>query len=396
MGVDWTQLPPELVESIAKKLTIYADYLRFRVVCHSWLACVPKTPQHLPPQLPWLMLPQSQPNQTHRAFFNLSNSRVHFLHLPEASHRKRRCGSSHGWLVILDETPTVLLVNPLTRAKRHLPPLSAFPNVVRFDYSEVGREYALQSSSGDVYTRSLAQMRDSFLKKVVLSSSPLEASGFTALAILSQTGDLAYCRDGDQSWTFIDGARSFSEDVISVNGLFYAVDSKGVVAVCDVEGPSAPRVAIIPTPRLDDAADMRYLVNLGADLLLVSRHLEIERWDNINVNYRTTGFVVFRMNWVGERWEKVENLGERMVFIGENSSFSLSASDFPGSVGNCIYFTDDYSESNYESGLGGYDSGIFRIWDGTIQELPPYPRNSNYEVHWPPGSLPLWVIPNPC
>lgn len=239
-------------------------------------------------------------------------------------------------------------------------------------------------------------MRDSFLKKVVLSSSPLEASGFTALAILSQTGDLAYCRDGDQSWTFIDGARSFSEDVISVNGLFYAVDSKGVVAVCDVEGPSAPRVAIIPTPRLDDAADMRYLVNLGADLLLVSRYLEIERWDNTNVNYRTTGFVVFRMNWAGARWEKVENLGERMVFIGENSSFSLSASDFPGSVGNCIYFTDDYSESNYESGLGGYDSGIFRIWDGTIQELPPYPRNSNYEVHWPPGSLPLWVIPNPC
>ncbi|RXH73370.1 hypothetical protein DVH24_013054 [Malus domestica] len=119
----------ELAESISKKLTTYADYLRFRVVCHSWRASVPKTPHHLPPQLPWLMLPQSQPNQSHRAFFNLSNSRVHFLHLPEASHRKCRCGSSHGWLVILDETPSVLLVNPLTRARRHLPPSPPSPTL---------------------------------------------------------------------------------------------------------------------------------------------------------------------------------------------------------------------------------------------------------------------------
>ncbi|TQE07523.1 hypothetical protein C1H46_006843 [Malus baccata] len=402
MEVDWTQLPPELAESISKKLTIYADYLRFRVVCHSWRASVPKTPHHLPPQLPWLMLPQSQPNQSHRAFFSLSNSRVHFLHLPEASHRKRRCGSSHGWLVILDETPSVLLVNPLTRAKRHLPPLSTFPNVVRFDYSDVGREYALVSPSGDVYTRSLTDMRDSFLKKVVLSSSPLEARGFTftAVAIVNQTGDLAFCRDGDQTWTFIDGAQSYSEDVVSVNGLFYAVDKKGTVAECDVNGPSPPRVRLIRTPRLEDA-DMRYLVSSGDDLLLVSRYLEIDYGygflvDNANVNYRTAKFDVFRMNWLGERWDKVENLGDRMVFIGENSSFSLSASDFPGSLGNCVYFTDDYSESNNESGVWGYDSGIFKLWDGTIQELPPYPRNSNYEVHWPAGSLPLWVTPNPC
>ncbi|KAK9946857.1 hypothetical protein M0R45_012300 [Rubus argutus] len=44
MAADWTQLPPELVESISKKLKIYADYLRFRGVCHSWQACVPENP----------------------------------------------------------------------------------------------------------------------------------------------------------------------------------------------------------------------------------------------------------------------------------------------------------------------------------------------------------------
>ncbi|KAL6208522.1 hypothetical protein ACLB2K_019471 [Fragaria x ananassa] len=93
-------------------------------------------------------------------------------------------------------------------------------------------------------------------------------------------------------------------------------------------------------PRLDDA-DMRYLVNSGADLLLVSRYLDVDHNivnDDANVNCRTVGFDVFRMNWMGPRWEKVENLGDRMLFIGENSSFSLSASDFSGCVGNCIYF----------------------------------------------------------
>lgn len=397
MAADWTQLPPELVESISKKLKIYADYLRFRGVCHSWQACVPKSPQHLPPQLPWLMLPQSQPNQSHRAFYNLSNSRVHFLHLPEASHRKRRCGSSHGWLVILEETPSVLLVNPLTRVKRHLPPLSTFPNVVSFDHSQIGREYVLRSLSGELYTRSLIQMRDSFVKKLVLSSSPLQQEGFIALTIVNQSGDLAFCREGDQNWTFIDEARCYSEDAVFLNGLLYAVDNHGMVAECDVEGPF-PVVRIIQTPRLEDA-DMRYLVNSGPDLLLVSRYLDVDHdivSDDANVNYRSVGFDVFRMNWMGPRWEKVEHLGDRMLFIGENSSFSLLASDFPGCVGNCIYFTDDYSELNYESGVGGYDSGIFRLWDGTIQELPPYPRNSDYQLHWPPGSLPLWVIPNPC
>ncbi|KAL6185702.1 hypothetical protein ACLB2K_041829 [Fragaria x ananassa] len=66
-----------------------------------------------------------------------------------------------------------------------------------------------------------------------------------------------------------------------------------------------PCVRIIQTPRLDDA-DMRYLVNSGADLLLVSRYLDVNHdiVNDENVNYRTVGFNVFMMNWMGLRWEK--------------------------------------------------------------------------------------------
>lgn len=112
-------------------------------------------------------------------------------------------------------------------------------------------------------------MRDSFFKKRVLSSSPLGPNGFTALAILNQTGDLAFCRNGDRSWTFIDGARSYSEDVVFRDGLFFAVNKYGGVAVCDLGGGS-PSVSFIDTPR-KMGADLQYLVNSGVDLLLVPR-----------------------------------------------------------------------------------------------------------------------------
>lgn len=134
---------------------------------------------------------------------------------------------------------------------------------------------------------------------------------------------------------------------------------------------------------------MQYLVSSGDDLLLVSRYLDID-YDNNSVElYRTVGFDVFRMVWGGPRWEKVEELGDGMLFIGQNSSLSLSASDFPGCIGNCIYFTDDYSDLNYESAFGECDSGIFRLCDGTIE----CKWNSHFTEHWP---TPIWVSPNPC
>jgi hypothetical protein len=393
MAVDWTQLPRELVESIADKLTIYADYLQFRAVCHSWRSSVPNTPRHLPPQLPWLMLPLVQSNRSHRAFFDLSARKLHHLQLLEAtSHRKRSCGSSHGWLVILDESPAVLLLNPLTRARFHLPPLSAFPNIVSFNYSEVGMEYALRAVSGEIYRRSLREMRDTFIKKVVLSSAPLN-NNFIALAILNYYHLLAYCKNGDRSWSFIHGANFFCEDVIYYNDLFYAVDKNGAIAVCDVNGAS-PRVSVIRPPLQLDG-DMQYLVNSGDDeLLLVTRYVDLQ-YDDIDpyapiVFYKTMRFEVFKMNWSEPLWERVTSLGDRMLFIGESTSMSFLASNFRGCLGNCIYFTDDCEF--YDGSFGDYDLGIFKLWDGSIEPLPCYPRNPDSQTHWPP----IWVTPNPC
>lgn len=395
MSVDWTQFPKELVDIISKKLTIYGDYLRFQAVCRTWRSSVPSIPTHLPPQLPWLMLPKSQSRlQPRRAFFDLSNHKVHILNLSEAASRKRSCGSSHGWLVLLDETPEVILLNPLSRAKLFLPPLSSFPNVIAFNYSHIGREYLLLLlSSGDRYTRNLRQMRDYFIKKVVLSSSPGMDTGFFALAILNQTGDLAYCRNGDNCWRLIEGLLSYCEDVIFFKGSFYAVDKYGTIMVCDLRGYT-PKISIVETPR-QLGGDMQYLVGLGDELLLVTRYLDLEldfEPSRQNLIFRTNRFEVFRLDASGLQWERILNLGDNMIFVGENSSLSFSASDFPGCTGNCVYYTDDYSYTN-DGVFIEPDLGIYRLSDGSIEPLPCYPANSFYGLQWPP---PIWITPNPC
>ncbi|KAF2310164.1 hypothetical protein GH714_007006 [Hevea brasiliensis] len=265
-----------------------------------------------------------------------------------------------------------------------------------FNYSDIGREYALQNSSGDRYTRSLRQMRDWFIKKVVLSSSPLKASNFVAMTILNQTGDLAYCRNGNQSWTIIENARSFCEDVVCFNGFFYAVNKSGQIAICDVTSDS-PEVSFIETPR-QAGGDMQYLVSSADELLLVTRYLDLEfEVDHPDrqqyIMYRTIRFEVFRLDWSGPRWVRVRSLGDKVLFIGENTSLSLSATDFSGCMGNCIYYTDDYSDTNYDGHFGEHDLGIFKLLDGSIEPLPCYPRNFHSRLRWPP---PLWVSPNPC
>lgn len=134
--------------------------------------------------------------------------------------------------------------------------------------------------------------------------------------------------------------------------------------------------------------DMKYLVDAMGDLLLVSRYLEFE----IDIEHylevcKTVEFRVFRFDWDTQKWESMTSLDDKVLFLGENSSLALLASDYTGCKGNRIYFTDDYSEGNYDNIAGDHDLGVYNLADGSIEPLPCYPLNS----HWP-----IWITPNIC
>ncbi|KAL0314498.1 UNVERIFIED_CONTAM: F-box protein SKIP23 [Sesamum angustifolium] len=385
-SVDWADLPPELLQTIAANLQTLADYIRFRAVCQNWRLAAPITPRQLPREFPWLMLPLSR-SSNRRGFFNPLTGNLHRLTLPEASHSRRRAGSSHGWLILIDESPSIFLINPLTRDKITLPPLSAFPNVTKFDFYSIGREYTIRSPENDYYYCNLKEMRDSFIKKVILSHSPYDESNFFAFSILNRHENLAYCKNGHDSWKIIDEARSYGEDVIYFGDAFYAVDKFGSIAICDVNYGDMPMVKHINVGQQIDG-DMQYLVGAMGDLLLVSRYLDFE----IDIEHylevcKTVKFRVYRFDWNAQKWESMASLDDKVVFLGENSSLALLASDYPGCKGNRIYFTDDYSGTNYDSIAGDHDIGVYNLEDGSIESLPCYPQN----LHWP-----IWITPSLC
>ncbi|CAI9117004.1 OLC1v1018311C1 [Oldenlandia corymbosa var. corymbosa] len=392
--LDWSSILPELIWKISTHIRIHSDYIRFRAVCVAWRSSTPATPTHLPCQLPWLVLPRgTQHHHHHRfpdyhlSFLNLVNYKRHILRLPVAFHRHRRCrGSSHGWLVILEDSPSVFVFNPLTGTKLNLPPLSSFPHVSRFDYAQIGREYLLLLDDNLSVTFNLKQMRE-FVKKIVLSDSPSRDPDFTAVSILYGTGELVFCKAGQTQWTVIPGIRNFSEDVIFLNGLVYALNKNGSIAICDVDGDSPGVLRLVDATGANEGGDTHYLVAARGELLLVTRYFDL---GNEYDTFETRKFRVCRLDSGGNKWERVMDLGDIALFVGGSSSLALSSTDFPaGCKGNRIYFTDD-DDCVYEDHTGGgdHDLGIFSLEDGSIERLPCYARDSI--------SRPVWITPNPC
>ena len=103
----------------------------------------------------------------------------------------------------------------------------------------------------------------------------------------------------------------------------------------------------------------------------IQRNLEL----TIGLNYGTMGFKVFEVDLGGGKWKELKSLGNRALFLGNNSSISVEASDFSGCRANCIYFIGSYPDTYWSiPGGGGRDMGIHNKLDGSIE--PHYYRES--------------------
>ncbi|KAL3525187.1 hypothetical protein ACH5RR_013559, partial [Cinchona calisaya] len=141
-------------------------------------------------------------------------------------------------------------------------------------------------------------------------------------------------------------------------------------------------VAAPPPPH--GPPSFKYLVESSeSSLLMVLRNsacVSIRNDSGAGVNkYYTKGFAVYRLHLDSSndaccRWSKADNIGDDILFLGWNSSFSLPSTQFPSCdcEGNSIYFTDNLTDFHDAKNGSGSDIGVFNLNRGIVEPLPGY------------------------
>nr|GMD95911.1 F-box protein SKIP23-like [Ipomoea batatas] len=177
---EWSELPRELIELIAKRLTSEIDFLRFRSVCSAWRSSLPAIPYNTcPSRFP--VIPRDGVIQTTWGF-KLSKRPIYLIASPKLHNQSP---PSAAWITELyRESPNrVRLLNPLSTAQ------SSFHSAVN------------AVCFGPLST-SICDPRNLYMKKVAFCLEKGKA-GFRLLTI-HISGKLLVYRSGDSKWTVIN------------------------------------------------------------------------------------------------------------------------------------------------------------------------------------------------
>uniref|UniRef100_A0A5B7BKI2 KIB1-4 beta-propeller domain-containing protein n=1 Tax=Davidia involucrata TaxID=16924 RepID=A0A5B7BKI2_DAVIN len=297
-------------------------------------------------------------------------------------------GSSHGWIAFIHPRNCfVYLFNPLMISSSDLPyiplpPVETLPSNIRGVVVHKSDQHSApcpslvkqftfdHGESGFVYTLFPQEVKEFIIHMVVLSSppplSPTTPSNCTVMACHSAL-DIAFCKPWDESWTPLQGSIGPCADIVyfSKEGRFYNLGDNKELEAWDLSDPSSPKSSVMRPSFCERELDfselilrdhcscVSYLVDSSGDLLLVLKYSSSESEDCLP----TRRIDVYKLNFAENKWEFVECLGDRAIFLGWKYSFSVSTRDYPDLNKNSVYFTSSY---------GGFDKGIFNLEDNSV------------------------------
>ncbi|XP_059650418.1 F-box protein SKIP23-like [Cornus florida] len=321
----WSQLPEDLLSvMIEKHLNTRIDNLRLRSVCRSWRSSIPLYNKPLPPR-------------------------------PPVPLRFRNCKGVDGYFSPIKST--IYLLQP------------KFPkqlNLLNFRITKIGKSYRLcfnidpseELEEDEPYYSFYSSSSDDdspLFEKVVVSSSPW--SGVDDQVVMAiEDGKLWFFKLGDKEWTRIAGweqSQYSYHDLVHHKGQFYAVGCRGMTLVIGPDLNPKPIASFGP--------------HYGCDERL-----------------RLVKSCVFKLNETEKKWEQILSLGDRVLFAFDACSYSVSAPDFSGLKGDCIYFSEPLF-AEYEG------TGVFSFVDNKCRPLAYFPDHS--QIFWPP---PPWLKPTAC
>uniref|UniRef100_A0A803L897 KIB1-4 beta-propeller domain-containing protein n=1 Tax=Chenopodium quinoa TaxID=63459 RepID=A0A803L897_CHEQI len=368
----WSDLSPETLLRIGNRLESRLDVSRFRSVCKNWRASLPlpRNPSFLTP-----FFPRQIPNPISLPFNKQGYDNIDLVPISVFFVKRLDCqldNDSKGWILTVEERQPgkIRLLYPISRD-----PISNFPknlpktlNLSDFRVSEIGKGCCFRSDSGSI----------SDCKVVVYSDSAQQlyatATDFTAVVLYS-LGNLFGLRLNGGFWKF-EKINSFLwfKDIICFRGTFYAVAGGGKLYVVDhltfkVTDTVVDCFVCAPNCAIQ-------LVESCQELLLVVK-------DDIKV---------YKLNVVLQKWEAVQTLVDRIMFLGIDCCFLLSTENVLWHKGNFIV-----SSSSLNSLRSKWVelTENFGIYISCLEDVVKKIHKTNFEaiscMLWPP---PTWLPPD--
>jgi len=375
MKADWTELPTELLHYISQRIDTEIDLIRFRSVCPNWRSSSIQN-HHLnilPFEVPLLKFPLDiESNNNNNEVIPISfchlSKRSFFLIKPTQEQERQTRINLRPWLI------------KTTQTSNGKPKLSQF-ELLSFDFPfdvldfnklpvfHLGSHFLIEedskpSSSDFILPEAVVVLTCNGKKPLVLTKRRYPP--FKFLFRFSDENILLFPED---VLNYVDYICVFKQR------LYVAVDGTGKTITIGPE--ENPNVQLVAEP-LVDHGNMKFLVESEGDLLLV----DISDHD-LTVNF-------FRLDEKERKWVEIKDLGDRVLFIGLEYSFSASASDLCVSEGNCIIFIDDvffYEDTDMEHIM----TIFFMGQHGQLWPLSDYPEY--YNLFWPP---PEWIVKSHC
>lgn len=291
---DWSSLPSEILNLVAKRLSEIHDFVRFRAVCKAWRSSAPIA--DLPPQFPWILEERKDSSEPDLSFYSIRSRKFYTINSP-ISLNKMLTGPSDGYLLARsDHYRPISLLNPLNNHELPLP-------------------------AHDWYGSSdwLGPMQNQMGDYVVF----YEFSGH-------ESPKLAFCHPGqDNSWCayYLDSSCKYYHCLYLNGELFSVKEATGVTEVMVSMVYVIPPVDGIPARRFE------FLVEASGDILRIIKYANSKYWSY-------SKFDVYQLNVNGSGspcWVKVNNIGNHALFVYRCGVLVLRANDNAGIRSNCIY-----------------------------------------------------------
>lgn len=403
-SLQWANLGRDLLSLIAKCLDTRVDVLRFRAVCHSWRSSIPLPPKIPSPypslKLPFPISPNPHLHPRRRGYFLLKEYTVYAVQ-PLTKISDSSSTTAKTWIIKIEESKSgkVILNDPLFRfpfknLNKNLPKVL---NLLDYRVDEISKAYGLEFvQQGKAPELDFNELKSTTMIRKVVTSSNLEniGDGFAVMA-LHTGGKLGVWRMGDKKWNNINDnrERSHYSDIVYDKGKFYALDFTGLVVSVDPATLKLTELSPVRSFRYEYGGQTKYLLKSFGDLFRIDQcdldDIDLCVYSSDSDDSGPVRVIVYKLDEEKRDWVQMEGLDDRVLFAGDDVSFSVLAKDFEGCKRNCVYYRDDtFSEENEDH--PGFDVGIFCLEDGTSGPLSKFPGYS--KIFWPP---PTWLKSNP-